>query len=273
MSAAKRNPLKSYSLVQKLMSASLQSWNKYLAVIFAVQGLVILILSANRTLPVTTSYLGVDSMQTQAQGQQVLATGTQHLFDVNLAFLVAAFFFIAVVAHVLQAVWLRTMYEADVKKGINKIRWIEYAICAGIMMLLIGMLVGVQDISTLLMLFGATAGMSLLGLVMEVVNLGARKVNWWSYVVGIIVGALPWFVVVIYLISGGVYGTAAPAFVYWVVGVMLLIFAAFAANMYLLYHKRGNWKDYAYGERVFMFLSLVAKTALAWLVFAGSLHP
>lgn len=273
MSAAKSNKQTSGNLVQKLMSASLKGWNKYLAVLFAVQGLVILTLSANRTSPVTTSYLGVDTMQSQAQGQQVLATGTQHLFDVNLAFLVAAFFFVAVVAHILQAAWLRTVYETDVKKGINKIRWIEYAIGAGIMMLLIGMLVGIQDISTLLMLFGATAGMSLLGLVMEVVNQGARKVNWWSYIVGIIVGVLPWLVVVIYLISGGVYGTAAPAFVYWAVGVMLLIFAAFGANTYLLYRKRGNWKDYAYGERVFMILSLVAKTALAWLVFAGSLHP
>lgn len=255
------------------MAARLQSWNKYLAVIFAVQGIVILILSANRTYPVSTSYLGVDTMQSQAQGLQVLSTGTQHLFDINLAFLIAAFFFVAVVAHVLQAFWLRTMYEADVKKGINKIRWIEYALAAGIMMLIIGMLVGVQDISTLLLLFGATAGMSLLGLVMEVVNQGARKANWWSYAVGIIVGALPWLVVAIYLVSGGVFGTAAPAFVYWVVGVMLLIFAAFAANLYLLYCKRGNWKEYTYGERVFMILSLVAKTALAWLVFAGSLHP
>lgn len=273
MSAKKSNTQKPDNLVQKIMSASLQGWNKYLAAIFAVQGIVILILSVNRSLPVTTSYLGVDRMQTQGQGQQVLATGTQHLFDINIAFLVAAFFLVAVIAHVLQAVWLRSMYEADVKRGINKLRWIEYALCAGIMMLLIGMLVGVQDISTLLMLFGATAGMSLLGLVMEVVNQGARRVNWWSYFVGIMVGALPWLVVAIYLISGGVFGTAAPAFVYWVVGVMLLIFAAFAVNTYFLYQKRGNWKEYAYGERVFMILSLVAKTTLAWLVFAGSLHP
>src|SRR6185437_15851105 len=177
MSAAKRNTPKTDNVIQKLMAASLHGWNKYLAVIFALQGIVILILSANRTSPVSTSYLGVDTMQSQAQGQQVLATGTQHLFDVNLAFLIAAFFLVAVVAHVLQAVWLRSMYEADVKRGINKIRWIEYAFGAGIMMLLIGMLVGVQDISTLLLLFGATAGMSLLGLVMEVVNQGARKVN------------------------------------------------------------------------------------------------
>ena len=273
MSVAKSNTTKKDNPLQKLLSASLQGWNKYLAALFAVQGVVILILSANRSYPVTTSYLGVDTMQSQAQGAQVLATGTQHLFDVNLAVLVAAFFFIAAITHVLQLTKLRPEYERDMKRGINRIRWIEYALCAGIMMVLIGMLVGVQDLSTLLLLFGATAGMSLLGLVMEVVNQGARKVNWWSYIVGIFVGALPWIVVAVYLLSGGLYGTAAPVFVYWVVGVMLLVFAAFGVNMYLLYHKAGSWKDYTYGERIFMLLSLVAKTALAWLVFAGSLHP
>lgn len=273
MSAAKSSTAKTGNLMQKLMSASLQSWNKYLSVIFAVQGVIILILSANRTYPISANYLGIDTMQSQAQGQQVYGTGTQHLFDVNLAYLIAAFFFIAAITHILLATKLRPAYETEVKKGINKVRWIEYALCAGIMMLLIGMLVGVQDVATLLLLFGATAGMSVLGLAMEVVNQGARNVRWLTYIVGLSVGALPWIVIAMYLISGGIYGTTAPAFVYWVSGVMLLIFAAFALNMYCIYHRSGKWKDYLYGERVFMILSLIAKTTLAWLVFAGVLHP
>lgn len=273
MSAAKRSATKNGNLVEKLMNASLQGWNKYLAAIFAIQGVIILVLSANRTYPVSTNYLGIDTMQSQAQGQQIYGTGTQHLFDINLAYLIAAFFLIAAITHVLLATKLRPTYEQDVKKGINKVRWIEYALCAGIMMLLIGLLVGVQDAATLLLLFGATAGMSVLGLVMEVVNQGARNVRWLTYFVGLSVGALPWIVIAIYLISGGIYGTTAPGFVYWVSGVMLLIFAAFAVNMYFIYHKTGKWQDYLYGERVFMILSLIAKTALAWLVFAGILHP
>jgi hypothetical protein len=42
--------------------------------------------------------------------------------------------------------------------------------------------------------------------------------------------------------------------------------------MYLQYKKIGKWKDYLYGEKSYIVLSLVAKTILAWLVFFGALQ-
>lgn len=273
MSDAKKSTAKTDNFLNKLMSASLNGWNKYLALIFALQGVVILILSVNRSYPISTNFLGIDTLQSQAQNGTVFATGTQHLIDINIAYLIAAFFFIAAITHGLVATKLRTVYEQDIKKGINRIRWIEYALCAGVMMALIGLLVGVEDIATIFLLFGTTAVMSLMGIVMEMQNQGARKVNWASFIVGCLVGVLPWIVLATYLISGGIYGTNAPGFVYWVFGTMLILFAAFPVNTYLIFHKSGRWKDYLFGERMFMILSLVAKTALAWIIFAGSLHP
>jgi len=41
----------------------------------------------------------------------------------------------------------------------------------------------------------------------------------------------------------------------------------------LQYKKVGKWQDYLYGERVYIILSLVAKSLLAWQVFAGTLRP
>jgi len=42
----------------------------------------------------------------------------------------------------------------------------------------------------------------------------------------------------------------------------------------LLQYKRvGRWSNYLVGERTFILLSLLAKTALAWQVFAGTLVP
>ena len=35
--------------------------------------------------------------------------------------------------------------------------------------------------------------------------------------------------------------------------------------------RRGRWRDYLFGERVYIVLSLTAKSALAWQVFAGTL--
>lgn len=258
----------------KIPFASLRTWNKWLAVAHALQGVLILVLSTTKSFPVTASFLGTDTLQTQAQGHVVLATGSQHLFDVNLAFLVAAFFFMSAIAHGLMAsTGFHKTYERDLQRGINKVRWIEYAFSASTMMVAIGLLVGVQDISTLLMLFGLTAVMNLCGLIMEVHNQDAKRVNWLSYTVGSIAGAVPWIVIAIYLIGGGVYGSAAPAFVYWIFGTIFICFASFAVNMYLQYRKVGNWANYVYGEKAFMILSLVAKTLLAWQIFAGSLRP
>lgn len=273
MSAAKKSTANTSNIFRKVMAADLKGWNKYLAVLFAVQGIIILVLSTNRSYPLTTNFLGVDTLQSQAQNRVVLATGSQHLLDVNVAYMIAAFFFIAAVTHGLVVTALRVQYERDIRKGLNRIRWIEYAICAGVMIALIGMLVGVEDIATIILLFGTTAVMSLLGIVMEVQNQGSRKVSWISFIVGCIVGALPWIVLAIYLISGGIFGAAAPGFVYWVFGTMLVLFAAFPVNTYLMFHKTGSWKDYVFGEKMFMILSFVTKTALAWIVFAGSLHP
>jgi hypothetical protein len=45
----------------------------------------------------------------------------------------------------------------------------------------------------------------------------------------------------------------------------------FAINMVLQYKKVGRWKDYLFGEAMYILLSLVAKSALAWQVFGGTL--
>jgi hypothetical protein len=43
--------------------------------------------------------------------------------------------------------------------------------------------------------------------------------------------------------------------------------------MYLQYKRIGKWADYLYGERMYIWLSLIAKSLLAWQVFAGTLRP
>ena len=52
-----------------------------------------------------------------------------------------------------------------------------------------------------------------------------------------------------------------------------IFFNIFALNMFLQYKKVGKWKDYLHGERAYIILSLVAKSALAWQVFVGTLRP
>jgi hypothetical protein len=43
--------------------------------------------------------------------------------------------------------------------------------------------------------------------------------------------------------------------------------------MVLQYMEIGRWKSYYFGEKMYIVLSLVAKTALAWQVYFGTLRP
>ncbi len=251
-------------------------WNISMAVLHAVQAALVLWLAkpGMGLQTVTTNYLSLDSLASTTERPVLVAT-SHSLFDINLAWLIVAFFAMSAIAHVSIATWYRKRYEAGLSKGINKARWIEYSLSASTMMVAIALLAGVFDLGSLIMMFALTSVMNLLGLVMEIVNQGKSKVDWSSYIVGCISGIAPWIVYAIYIIGSGKYGEGGgpPSFVYAILVSIFLFFNCFAVNMYLQYAKKGKWAEYLYGEKVYMILSLVAKSVLAWQVFAGILRP
>ena len=68
-------------------------------------------------------------------------------------------------------------------------------------------------------------------------------------------------------------GNAAPppGFVYAIFVSLFVCFNSFAVNMVLQYARIGPWRNYLFGETAYIVLSLTAKSALAWQVFAGTL--
>lgn len=259
---------------KKDIFAKLNVWNWVMAGLHFAQGVAVLVLSRSDSLfPVTTNFITQDQLAS-SEGAPVLVQAQRLLFDVNLAYLVAAFFFLSSLAHLYIATVGRKKYNTQLKDGMNKARWYEYSASASVMMVAIAMLSGVSDASTLLMVFGATAVMNLCGLIMEVHNQTTQKTNWLSYVVGTIAGLGPWAVVGLYFWGANQYGSGdIPTFVYWIYVSIFLFFMSFAVNMWLQYRGKGKWSDYLYGERAYMILSLVAKSALAWQIFAGTLRP
>jgi hypothetical protein len=124
------------------------------------------------------------------------------------------------------------------------------------------------------MIFVLDAIMNLLGLAMEIVNQGQKKVDWFTFILGCLAGIVPWVVFAIYVYGAQQYGGGnIPTFVYWIYVSIFIFFNSFAINMVLQYKKIGPWQDYLYGEKVYIILSLVAKSLLAWQVFAGTLRP
>lgn len=249
-------------------------WNVWLAVIYGAQGIALLLLSVTKKVPVTTEFLSQDKLASALSDKTVLATATERLFDVNLAQLLAVLLFVAAIAHLLMATVYRSRYEAGLTRRANKFRWVEYGLTSGLFMVIFGLLVGIANIGTLLMLFTLTMVAFVSGLVMELYRPLDRRPSRFLCTAGFIAGLMPWVVVSLVLFGANIWGEGSvPAYLYWFFGSALAFSVAFGTVVYLQYKNKGKWADYLYSERVLLPLSLVANTALVWQLFAGALRP
>jgi hypothetical protein len=266
-------PMPSTGPIAEPQARSLHRWNLSLATLHALQGLVILAISFAKdplvTAPVVSSFLRFDT------ATRTLVPAQRPLFDLPIGPAVAAFFFISAIAHFSVAFPARAWYERSLARGINPARWIEYALSSSVMIVVIATLSGIQEIGTLIAIFGINAAMNLFGWSMELANEGRTRAQWSHYIFGCIAGVVPWIVITIALWTAATEPGAAPipGFVIAIFVTLFISFNVFAFNMVLQYRKTGRWADYLYGERVYMLLSLFAKTILAWQVFAGTLRP
>jgi hypothetical protein len=254
-------------------SASLFRWNLVLAALHFIQFAAMLAISFARdplvTAPVTSSYLAWDP------AARTLVDAQRSLFDLPIGPTVAAFFLLSAIAHFSVALPARAWYEARLARGQNPARWIEYAFSSSLMIVVIASLSGIREVGTLIAVFGANAGMILFGWSMEAANEGRDRPQWLHFVFGSIVGAVPWLVIGASLLTAATAPGAAeiPAFVIVIYVSLFVTFNVFAINMVLQYARVGRWRDYLYGERSYMILSLAAKSLLAWQVFSGTLRP
>jgi hypothetical protein len=252
---------------KQITPVKLRTLNFIAGFVHLLSGIAIVVISRNFAIPISGNYLAYDT------ATKTLNPASVTLFNIQLPWLIAIFFFLSAFFHFMIATIYNKQYNVNLKLGINKVRWIEYSISASVMMVAIAILVGVYDLTSLLMIFALTGIMNLMGLVMEVHNQTTEKTNWLSYYIGCISGIIPWIVIAFYFWLSAHKGSAAPTFVYWIFVSIFVFFSCFAVNMVLQYKKIGPWKNYLYGERVYIILSLVAKSLLAWQVFFGTLRP
>jgi hypothetical protein len=251
----------------------LHRWNRWFAIAHAVEGIIIFLFAAAYSAPVFVNYLAVDPINSAATGHTVLSTATRQLFNVSIPGLIAIFFLVTAFAHALLVTVYRKRYETELSQGINTVRWLEYAITAGLMLTIIALLSGVYDFATLIAIFGFMVIMCLLGLVTELTSKASHP-NWPAYWSGAVAGFAPWLIIALYVFDASYYGMAhIPTYVYWIYATMFVCTVGFALNMYLHYKKHGKWVSYVYTERCFMVLSLVTKSLLAWQIFVGVLRP
>lgn len=247
---------------------SLKRFNLIMGALHLVQGVFMWVVSNDTTYPIYTNYLNFNTETLS------LSPVPKLLYELRFGPAVAMFLLLSAVAHFYLATVGNQRYVANLKEGMNPVRFYEYALSSSLMIVLIGMLSGIWDLGAILLMFGINAMMNLFGIMMEYHNQGAPRTRWTAFIYGCIAGIFPWIVIAIYFVGSINSGEAKPpAFVYAIIPTLFVFFNIFAVNMVLQYKKVGRWQDYLFGERVYIILSLSAKTVLAWLIFAGTLAP
>ncbi len=238
-----------------------------MAVLHFIQGVAMVLLAEGVLWPMTRTRYGFNP-----QSETIFPEAVSFI-DVNLPLLVAGFLFISAIAHTIVSTVKYDQYMDYLDRGMNPYRWYEYSVSASLMIVVIAMLAGIWDLGTLVGLFGLVAVMNLAGLLMEQRNESTDELDWTPYWVGVIAGLIPWVVIAITFIgtvtaSDGQF----PTFVIYIYASIFVFFNLFALNMVLQYLEISRWEDYLFGEKTYVVLSLVAKSALAWQVYFGTLN-
>ncbi|MEN9324429.1 MAG: hypothetical protein RL414_183 [Actinomycetota bacterium] len=247
-----------------LSSKDLREWNLIAGFLHLAQMFAVLSLANGFTLPVVARYMSGPPGST--------FTDPVALFDVPVGTCVALFLGLSAFFHFYISTGKNFLrYSRGIQNHHNHFRWVEYSLSSSVMIVLIAMVCGISDVAAIVAIFGVNLSMIQFGWLQEKYETPGNG-GLLPFIFGCIAGVIPWIAILFYLFAvGGPGDTKAPGFVYGIVISLFLFFNSFALVQLFQYKKVGRWSDYIVGERTYITLSLVAKSALAWQIFAGTL--
>ena len=213
-------------------ATNLRNWNLGLAVLHAAQAVAVLILASDFAITVTTA------PPAGPPGSRL--PDAEPLFDVRVGIAVAVFLGLAALDHLLTATVARRAYESDLRRGINRFRWVEYSVSATLMVLLIAAYSGITEITAVIAIAGANIAMILFGWLQEKFNPPGRSETTMSpFWFGTLAGLAPWVAIWFNVLTAD----EVPGFVYGIVVAELVFFFSFGLNQWLQYRGIGKWSS------------------------------
>jgi hypothetical protein len=285
----------------------LKLWNFLMGILHLVQGIIMVSLTRDNNLK--QIYISLPKVNTATRSFNSVY---ENWYQVNLGYVIASFLFLSAVAHFITILpKIHGWYLSNLKREINLIRWYEYALSSSVMVYVIGYLCGISDGMLLFGLVAINACMNLFGASMEVHNSTLKAISseqtvteiiaeddyvvsseshressyrpdWTNFIYGCFAGCIPWIIMGVYFFVsldrlGGVDSLPDRVkdtlkVVRFIFPTLFVLFNCFAINMALQYKKVGPWKEYLFGEKTYIILSLVAKSFLAWFIWGGTLR-
>lgn len=227
--------------------------NAGLALVHLAQALLVVVLAEGLVADVTSG----------------VGLGSEPVRQLSIGTALAAYFLAGALHHTLCATVLHASYEHDLQRGRNRIRWVEFAVSGPIFIVVLALYLGISSVITLALMAAGTLIFVCCSWLQEELNpLGRESTTMVPFWAGVAASVVPWTLLVAHVLGTSTVSASG-------VGLPLLlstmIFGGlFSLNQWLQYHQIGAWSDHLYGERTYLVLSMLAKSALAWQIVAGS---
>lgn len=273
----KRRTFLHSDVIDDVPASTLTCWNLAMAAFHTAFAVVTLAVgNVDLTVPVYKTVL--DFRRSNGNTTWELVPHYAPAGELPFTVLVALFFALSALFHLLNATLLRRRYLWELARCRTPTRWIEYTFSAPLMMLLIAYTLGVRDRATLFSVALLVATTMFFGHWTEVAARPASPDAWKTSLCHRLV---PWFLghvpqvaawlLVLLQFYDGQFDAAdrAPAFVHVILWLELLLFFSFGVAA--LWSQRVPPRRFYVGELCFQVLSLVSKGLLGSLLLVNVL--
>jgi hypothetical protein len=226
------------------------------------------VLMSRATQELTVGYLTRDELVSRAS--TVFAPAMHVLYDLEIRWALVALLVISLVLPLLYLTKMERPYAARLRGRVIPWRWIDIAITSAVMLEIVALLAGVQDIVALKAIGGLAALAAVFGWLSERENENAPAPLWGAYLGGVVSGLLAWILVGIALMAASFYGIVRlPWYVYALYGTLAVGFLLMHFNQSNQHKRIRNWKDYMAVERNYLLITTLTKAAFAVILIVG----
>ncbi len=199
--------------------------------------------------------------------ETVFAPAVHAVFDLELRWAVVGILVVSAIIPLMAATRQRKMYEDSLTKKVMLPRWIEMAIVSALMVEVIALLSGVQDVMTLKLIGGFMVVTALLGYLWEKQTLKSDGSAKNIYRLSLLTCILPWIVIASYAVNTHIYGMVRyPWYVYALYATTLIAYISYARNR--MRYDRANI-NYETTEKSYLRTGIFAKVSFALILIVG----
>ena len=259
---------------------TLHTWNQYAFYTHLFNGMLALVLSQRAS---SLSDVNVNLRTSFVEWDEVNEVAYQDLSTKAEMPLVVAASMISFGAATLHGLNLLDWgeYERQLKSQANHRRWREYSVSSAIIVSLLALVCGIQDIFGLIFIFSVQAGVCWFGDMFESLNVSTEPaaLNWAPFIYASVGFLYNWYVLIWYINGSTDAWASMPQMAFWMIAVWTLLSSVIVWTTYSQYMQKSIFENlssdairYAKGEEMLNKIVLVGRSAFLWVVVVGSIN-